>query len=134
MKVHIHSELLLCFHTYLLSKFGNFRISTATYRTKSRQLNSSSIQSDLQIAGCRKSRSIRRYDFRTTFTMRDPGQPWGTIVVSQIPASSRANIPRLLHLIINSPFALKRLLSRKWQVEGRASSREINSWLSRWLT
>lgn len=75
MKVHIHTELLLCFHTYLLSKFGNFGISIATYRTKSRQLNSSSIQSDLQIAGYRKSRSIRRYDFGTTFTMRDPGQP-----------------------------------------------------------
>lgn len=35
--------------------------------------------------------------------------------------------------VIISNLAPKRFLSRKWQ-EGRASSREINSWLSRWLT
>lgn len=105
MKVHIHSELLR-FYTYLLSKFGNVGISIATYRTKSCRLNSSFIQSDLQIVGCRK------YRVRLVATTLERLSPCGIQDsrekrrTSQIPAS-RANISQLLHLIINNPFVPK---------------------------
>lgn len=56
---------------------------------------------------------------------------------NQIPANcrerSRISLYFFITYLIISNLAPKRFLSRKWQ-EGRASSREINSWLSRWLT